>query len=245
MSNTALPQAHEQNQQDAAGSRVPSPSPLHERPTQAMAVAAFVLCCFLFNPVAVIIGIGLAITVLVQSKPTRNHGVRKAITAIVIGVCGLVLVSGLFAWLWSFTYGTNIDRDKNGAVTSSGLTVPDLLRVGDCFDDDNPVGEPVFLYTIDVVPCSEPHQWEAYHHFNLADGPWPGDNEVAWLADPWCRTAFHGFIGEREGPSDLRMDFYVPSEVTWQSGDRHVVCYLGTGSPTTDSLRGSAWRDTP
>ncbi|OIJ26157.1 hypothetical protein UG56_014150 [Nocardioides luteus] len=210
-----------------------------------MAVAALVLCCIFFNPIAVIIGIGLAIAVLFRSKPRRNRGVRKAITAIVVGSCGLVLISSLVAWLWSFTYGTNIERDKNGAVTSSGITVPELLRVGDCFEDDNEPGEPFILYTIDVVPCSEPHRWEAYHRFLLPDGPWPGDNEVAWLSDPGCRTAFHEFIGEREGPSDLRMEFYLPYEASWRSGDRLVVCYVGTGSPTTDSLRGSALREAP
>ena len=99
-----------------------------------MAVVALVLCCIVFVPLAMIVGIGLAIAVLVKSTPGRNYGTGKAITGIAIGVCGLIISIGLFAWLSSMRTGSNVDRDEDGSATSSGTVLTTALRVGDCFN---------------------------------------------------------------------------------------------------------------
>lgn len=207
-----------------------------------MAVVALVLCCIVFVPLAMIVGIGLAIAVLVKSTPGRNYGTGKAITGIAIGVCGLIISIGLFAWLSSMRTGSNVDRDEDGSATSSGTVLTTALRVGDCFNSkaEVPETEVVMVGTVDLVPCAESHDWEAFHGFELEDGRWPGDAEVARLAEGGCVEAFSGFTGQAYEESTLEVYFFLPVAESWAEGDREVLCNVGTGTPTTGSLEGSS-----
>lgn len=206
-----------------------------------MAIVALVLCCIVFVPLAMIVGIGLAIAVLVKSTPERNYGTGKAITGIAIGVCGLIITIGLFAWLASMRTGSNVDRDEDGAATSSGTVLTTALRVGDCFNSqtDIPEGDVVMVNTVKLVPCAESHDWEAYHGFALEDGPWPGEDEVLRLAEGGCIEAFGDFTGQAYQESTLEVIYYQPTQPTWSDGDRSVLCTVGAGTPTTGSLRES------
>lgn len=218
----------------------PPPPRGEEPPSQAMATVALVLCCIFFIPLAAIVGIGLAIAVLVKSTPTRNYGTGKAVTGIAIGLCGLMIMFGLFTWLATLENGTNLDRDQDGAATTSGTVLTTALRVGDCFNNDTevPESEVVMVGTVKVVPCSESHQWEAYHGFKLEDGQWPGDMQVGRLAEGGCAEAFQGFTGEPYQSSALEVIYFLPVEQSWSEGDRRVLCTVGTGALRAGSLRG-------
>lgn len=206
-----------------------------------MAIAALILCCIVFVPLAVIVGIGLAISVLVRSTNERNYGTGKAIVGIAIGVCGLIIMFGLVAWMTSMRTGTNVSRDGDGTVTSRGTVMTTALRVGDCYNSkaEVPESELVVVGTVELVPCAESHGWEAFHDFELEDGPWPGDTEVARLAEGGCVEAFSDFTGESYQESSLEVYFFLPIEESWAEGDRTVLCNVGAGVPTTGSLKGS------
>lgn len=121
-----------------------------------------------------------------------------------------------------------------GAGTESAFS----LRVGDCFND--PSGDDVA--DVEALPCSEPHDNEVYHLFDLPDGDFPGEDAVMGLADEGCAAEFDGFVGAAYADSEL--DFYhlTPTNDTWnQMSDREVVCLIwDPAGPTTGSLKGAA-----
>lgn len=218
----------------------PFPPPPHVAPpSQTMAIVALAMCCAFIIPLAAIVGIGLAIAVLVKSGPGRNYGTGKAIAGLAIGVCGLLLMLGLVAGLSSMSTGDNVARDEDGAATSSGTVMTTALRVGDCFNNKSEISEDetVEVGTVGLVPCAESHDWETYHGFGLDDGPWPGDSEVARLAEGGCVEAFPAFAGESYEESTLEVFYFLPTRLSWSDGDRKVLCTVGTGIPVTGSLR--------
>ena len=121
-------------------------------------------------------------------------------------------------------------------------TDPFSLRVGDCIDDDFGTGE---VMKVPVVDCDRPHTAEAYHSERLPDGDYPGADAVESTAVEACLDSFEPFAGIDYDDSQ-RLDFawYHPTEGSWATGDREVLCLLmqidpatGETVPTTGTLR--------
>jgi hypothetical protein len=124
-------------------------------------------------------------------------------------------------------------------------TDPFSLRVGDCIGDDLSDGE---VLQVPVVDCDEPHTAEAYSSKRLPDGAYPGLEAVKQTAVEMCLDRFEAFAGIDYDDSQ-RLDFawYYPTEGSWSTGDREVLCLLmqidpetGQTVPTTGTLRGFA-----
>lgn len=97
------------------------------------------------------------------------------------------------------------------------------LSVGDCFDDTDLAAEEVS--DVPVVECSEPHDNEIYHAFDLADGDYPGEEEVETKADDGCLAAFDAFVGTPYLDSQLEYFAIYPTEQSWtEVDDREVLC---------------------
>src|SRR5690349_4514521 len=69
---------------------------------------------------------------------------------------------------------------------SDDITAEDL-QVGDCLNDADLSG---IVTSVPVVPCSEPHDSEAYFEFDLEDGEFPGKDAVNAKGDAGCVEAF-------------------------------------------------------
>ena len=111
-------------------------------------------------------------------------------------------------------------------------------EVGDCANYSDLQGE---LTTIPTVGCTEEHDAQFIHQFELEGNDYPGDTEVAALAEEGCVAAFEGYVGSVWEESELQMTFISPNENTWGSAnDREVLCvaYLD-GTTTTASFEGS------
>lgn len=113
------------------------------------------------------------------------------------------------------------------------------LEVGDCWDDPEG-GYGDYVETVAQVPCSEPHDNEVYYVFDLPDGPYPGDVEMAAAANQGCQEAFDSFVGIPYEESSLDFIWFAPfGEMEWEKyGDREVQCSVF--DMTTDQLTGSA-----
>lgn len=128
-------------------------------------------------------------------------------------------------------------------VSSSGLELSSggievTATPGQCVDL---VGDDGVVLGTSTVPCSEPHDAEAFHRAQFADGPFPGDAVVADQADATCLAEFEDYVGIGYYDSEYWIDWLVPSADGWATGDREVVCLLvsGDGSPLTGSAHGS------
>lgn len=115
-------------------------------------------------------------------------------------------------------------RDDAGQVTASASMDVFSLKVGDCTDN---LGEGE-VSAATVVPCSQPHYWEAYSSSELSGDDYPGVTQVTEQADKLCTDAFKAFVGVSTDKSDYTYTYFYPTEQTWTStADREVLCFVG------------------
>jgi Septum formation len=122
---------------------------------------------------------------------------------------------------------------------------PFSLRVGDCIDDDFTPGE---VMEVPVIDCEQEHTAEAYHSERLPDGEYPGLDEVKKEAVETCLERFETFAGiDYDNSQHLDLAWYYPTEGSWSTGDREVLCLVmqvdpatGETVPTSGTLRGFA-----
>ncbi|MCB5177959.1 septum formation family protein [Streptomyces antimicrobicus] len=120
----------------------------------------------------------------------------------------------------------------------------DDIEVGDCFNTGADIkGAAPAPLSVDVVPCEEPHQSEAFAVFDLPDGPHPGEEKVIATADEKCGgEELSDYVGaDAKLPDTIRGYYYYPHSVNWTEGDRSITCFLAdSAGPSTGSLRTSA-----
>jgi hypothetical protein len=118
------------------------------------------------------------------------------------------------------------------------------ISVGDCLDD---AAAGSTTATATIVPCTDPHDSEAYADITLTGDAYPGLGAVQTRAQAGCRgEAFADFIGIASDDSTLQVSYYYPTEASWADGDRTVTCTVfavdQSGGParTTGTLKDSA-----
>lgn len=130
-------------------------------------------------------------------------------------------------------------RDESGAITeTTENTDVFALRIGDCILDPGAEEE---VTETPTVPCSEPHDFEAFHTADIAAETFPGDEAVSAEADQVCYDAFGTFVGMSYDESVLGFTYYVPTAGSWEAGDREILCLIGDPEArTSGSLAGAA-----
>lgn len=116
--------------------------------------------------------------------------------------------------------------------------VGECLRMSDLEGNTNTSGEIEELPTVD---CSEEHDAEVIHNFDLPDGDWPGDAAIDEAIERECLPAFDDYIGSDYWESSLDISIITPLPESWEAGDRQVTCIAFTmdGSTVTESFRDS------
>ena len=115
------------------------------------------------------------------------------------------------------------------------------LKVGDCFDSS----ESSEVRSIDVKPCSEPHNSEIFFLVQHPAGPaepYPGrDTLVQFAADACLGQPLTDYLGVPLEQSSLKDFEIVPQQTAWNEGRRVLVCGLDTGGgeDLTGSVRGT------
>jgi hypothetical protein len=112
------------------------------------------------------------------------------------------------------------------------------VTAGDCFDDPAPRDDEVT--DLPIVACDQPHDNEVYAVVELVNGEYPGDDTVLRRAEEGCLDAFEPYVGRAYAISELFATWLVPSEASWDHGDREAICVLfdETG-PLEGSMRAS------
>lgn len=113
------------------------------------------------------------------------------------------------------------------------------LEEGTCFRG-TVAGE---ISEVDDVECSEPHDNEVFHVFDIEGqgDDYPGVDAIQVLAVDGCVEELEPYTGEgiEEAASSGEIDVapIIPTEETWDGGDREVVCVL---TSLTGEVEGSA-----
>lgn len=129
----------------------------------------------------------------------------------------------------ALTFPSACAADGPDAVPVTGLAI------GQCFELD------AERTTAFVHPdCEAPHDYEVLatprldpeRHGDRA--PFPGDGPLAREASILCESAFREATGRAARlAEDASAMFLSPSEESWASGDRRVVCLLASPHPPT------------
>lgn len=133
----------------------------------------------------------------------------------------------------------NTTRDDSGNIVASGEVGAFSIKLGDCLNG----ATTGLIESMEGVPCSTPHDVEAYHVFNMPDGVYPGDAAVSDIAGDACFEAFEPFVGHPYETSIYDISSLSPSLESWnQLGDREVLCLMDNydGTKKTGSARNTA-----
>lgn len=173
--------------------------------------------------------------------------IRSATSALVLCAAWLLAACG--------TSGAGVVEREPGstsAPTGRDNGVFDVT-VGDCFlrpGTAEAAEDDVVIDEVDIVACDQPHHNEVFHAFDLADGPFPGIDEVTSSAEDGCAEPFATFVGHVVPSPDLAIYLLYPTERSWAEGDREVTCTVFdqrgvalTGSVAADP--GGITRDEP
>ncbi len=145
-------------------------------------------------------------------------------------------IAGSFAALASLSLflacGGGDPRDDSGAITESANIAALSPRVGDCFDDSQDVAGERSFDSIDVLPCSEPHDNEIYAAIDyvLVEDDidiYPGLEVLDEFAVLACFDAFEPFVGLNYQQSRFDYSWITPTNEGWGDHDDHeVLCVL-------------------
>ncbi|HET6752923.1 MAG TPA: septum formation family protein [Jiangellaceae bacterium] len=177
-------------------------------------------------------------------------GIITSLAAMVLSGVGLLILVGVFA---DQSEEASVDTESTvspAAETSSPALQEDTsptgaediyttdLEVGDCLGEST-VEE---TFSVETVPCSEPHSHEVFASVNLPDGDedFPGYQVIDEQAEEMCIAEFEGFVGFPYDQSTLEIRFMTPSEESWLAGDRLVHCAVyDPAGDVGGSLRGA------
>ncbi|WNF29189.1 DUF4190 domain-containing protein [Streptomyces sp. C11-1] len=213
--------------------------PVPRQPLSGLAVASLVLSLLVcLAPVGLVLGI----VALVRLPRTgrRGKGLAVAGTAVggaVVALSALLLVVGgvrFTAWT-----GEGPSPFTPGDRTATSLY--DLAEE-DCFTPASglptPGGDRLKTMSAEIVPCDEPHQGQVYGSFELTGKAFPGAAAVADAANKGCAPLLHDFALDTTALPRSQMFYYHPDSAGWASGNRTVLCWLGsTAGPLEESLR--------
>lgn len=96
------------------------------------------------------------------------------------------------------------------------------IKVGDCLNDAQINDE---ITSVPFVECSEPHDSEVFARTDTTGDAFPGNSVLETQLADFCRgDVFTQFMGIPYADSRYNTSGYYPSDSSWQSGDRELLC---------------------
>ncbi|MFQ5966469.1 MAG: septum formation family protein [Acidimicrobiia bacterium] len=109
-------------------------------------------------------------------------------------------------------------------VSACGTSVFSL-EVGQCFNDPDLTATEIS--SVETVDCAEAHDNEIFSSIlYLGGGDYPGEGAMAAYAAENCLPEFEAFVGASYSTSVLEFTYLYPSPLSWDDGDREVLCFL-------------------
>lgn len=121
--------------------------------------------------------------------------------------------------------------------TPAGEVDAFAIKVGDCLNDAQINDE---ITSVPFIECSEPHDSEVFARTDVAGDAFPGNASLETQLADFCRgDVFTQFIGIPYEDSVYDTSGYYPSESSWQSSDRELLCTVWDDSgQVTGTLAG-------
>ncbi|GIJ45669.1 hypothetical protein Val02_25550 [Virgisporangium aliadipatigenens] len=219
---------------------------LEKLPLNRYAVVALVLSLLGGSLLAVI----AAIVALVQiGRDPWQRGKKHAIAALVITVLWFV---GAFAYV--FVVGVSEVRaelERQNAAAAAGASAAPAQPSGKAdpaagnggfdlkqYDCVAAISEGM-VFSVETVPCSQPHRAQVYATFTLPDGAYPGDVPVARSVESRCAELAQKLtLAPGVDEETAEVAYLHPTQGSWRAGDRTGICLVGTPDTKTGPLIG-------
>ncbi|GAB3163766.1 hypothetical protein GCM10027059_18580 [Myceligenerans halotolerans] len=175
---------------------------------------------------------------LLRTKSPAARRVR-GVTAVVGAALAVGLFSGCSA-IDDFLEGSadEAPRDENGEIIEEADAGAMTVEIGDCLDIAELENQATFT-DLPVMPCDQEHTGEIYAEKDLANGAYPGEDDVTEEADTFCEGEFENFVGVPYSESELYFWSFYPTKESWRQDDRTIQCVLESEEPVTESLEGA------
>ncbi|WP_351226207.1 DUF4190 domain-containing protein [Streptomyces sp. NPDC002133] len=171
------------------------------------------------------LGLVLGVIALVQIRKKGQDGRGLAISGTVLSVISTMLMTVAFA-----TGGAGAAWDGfRGAANESASSRSTLdLRTGQCFDIPGEVLEEDEVASVEIVPCTVPHDAEVSGTHTLDMDDWPGEPSIDDLAATTCEDIDNAYALDWWAiPENAETYYYIPSKGSWWLGDRTITCTFG------------------
>ncbi|MFD8980671.1 DUF4190 domain-containing protein [Streptomyces sp. NPDC059564] len=224
-------------QPPSGGVPQPYPSPQAPRPVWAppgitlraplngLALASLLVGLLCFPPLGIVFGV----VALVQIARKGERGRALAIVGLVVSVA----MSGVFV-LGVGQYARHF-LERLGAArplerVEGDLVGMDELRAGDCFNvpRGDLMAEDPFIHRI---ACDRVHDAEVSAVTTVGTGFdfFPGSSKIKQTAEAACWKAQDAYAMDTWAlPGYADMYYFAPTRETWSSGDRGLLCVIGT-----------------
>ena len=156
-------------------------------------------------------------------------------------VAGAVALSGC-SILQSFVQTSQPVRDAGTGEVTEQVDNGDVfsIRMGDCLNSTEGNGTEEELSSIPIVPCGEPHEDEVYSSFQLTGTDYPGEDAILDQVESTCLPDFDAFVGLEYEQSTLDFWPMYPTTMSWDQGDREVICAVyDPAGKVTGTLEGA------
>jgi len=176
--------------------------------TDGVAITALVLG--FFGILGLVFGVIALFRIRRSGRPGRNCAMAG------IGLSSLWIIGIVVALMTT----SSAERGPDGQVETAGTVNAEDLQVGDCPEALIEGNQP----TVDLVPCTQPHEAEVIATFNLEGNAFPGEDEVFRFAEGGCSKRIPDLL-PAEAPN-YGLFYLAPTADSWRQGDREVICLL-------------------
>jgi len=100
------------------------------------------------------------------------------------------------------------------------------LHPGQCFQNPPASQTELGVTYVTVVPCTKPHNAQAFVQFTVNGTRWPGTGAIQRQADSGCHDRIKGNVDASKIKSSMSLRYLYPLESSWASGHRTITCLI-------------------
>ena len=207
----------------------------------SFAVASLILGLLGITVIGAVAGIVLGILALGQIRRTGQRGRGLAIAGVAISALWLVLIGAYFVLHGgknpspppASTGHSSSPTPGPSSTASHGPLSTNVfaLRPGQCFQNP-PASQTVLGVTyVTVVPCSTPHNAQAFVQFNATGTSYPGVDALKRQADTGCHARIRKSVQTSKIKNSMTLHYLYPLQSSWTSGHKTITCLIVAAKP--------------
>jgi hypothetical protein len=134
---------------------------------------------------------------------------------------------------------SSANQPSSSASPGSLSTNVFALHPGQCFQNPPASQTELGVTYVTVLPCTKPHNAQAFVQFAVKGTSWPGADAVKRQADSGCHDRIDGNVDASKIKSSMSLRYLYPLESSWAGGHRTITCLIVNSTPdlTTSLLK--------